>query len=340
MTPSADSPSKKSNCKPKRAAGFFLYRRPATAGGRLLYLVLWNAKTDEAGFPKGHRDDGESDLETARRETDEETGIADVRAGRWFEWRMSYPVKDRRKDVVYFVGETTASEVRLSREHSRGAWLDYDDVCAALTHESLRDAFHAGASYLKDTALRRGLGPDDARAMLVEHAGADAPVVGHTTEVAAVARALADASPGVDAGYVEACAWLHDIGRARTHDHLHPLEGFRIVAGAGYPGYAPPCLSHYTKGREPESMGIEAELAEAMNRACDLTTFPYEEQLVALADALAAGTRRVTLEERRDELVRRYGTVEFFEAGYRAAREIRAAFEHRSGRDLYRLLGL
>ncbi len=342
MPSSMETKAKDALAQPDRvAAGFFLFRRDR---GEIRYLVLWNARRDEPGFPKGHAEKGESLRETALRETLEETGVGDVRIGMWFERRMRYRVRAGLKEVVYFVGETTASDVTLSPEHSRAAWMTYDEVCATLTHDSLRAEFVRAGAYLKDAALRRGLTPSQGRALLIQHAGADASVVAHTTEVAAVARALADrcveVGIEVNADFVETCAWLHDIGRSVAHDERHPLEGHRIVTAAGHPGYAPTCISHYTKGRSPQLLGLDKKLARAMHEACDLATFGWEEQLVALADAMVAGTKRVTLEARRDDLVARHGSVAFFEHAHRAVREIRVLFEQRVGSDLYSLLGL
>jgi putative nucleotidyltransferase with HDIG domain len=170
--------------------------------------------------------------------------------------------------------------------------------------------------------------------MLVSRAGDKAQVVKHTAEVAAMARAIGEAGGNPD--YVEAAAWLHDIGRSVGNDDRHPLEGFRIVVAAGHPGYAPPCLSHYTKG-EPDPEGPHYR---EMSEACDLETFDAAEQAVALADALAAGPRRVTIEERYEDLARRYGPSPFLDRKREICRRMKADFEARTGTDLYALLGI
>ena len=155
-----------------------------------------------------------------------------------------------------------------------------------------------------------------------------------------MARSLAEAWGGLDPEYVEAAAWLHDIGRARTHGVRHPIEGFRLVVEAGHPGYAPPCLSHYCKGQPPEGLGVEPALVEEMRAACDLDTFDTDEQLIALADFLAAGTERVPLEERHRDLVRRYGASAFFDRNLAICRVLKRDFESRTGRPLYPTVGL
>jgi 8-oxo-dGTP pyrophosphatase MutT (NUDIX family) len=312
----------------RRASGFVLFRRESP----FRYLVLRNARHGDLGLPKGHLERGESVLEAAIRETTEETGISDVRANRWFLRRVRYRSEGGTKEVTYLAGETATRDVRLSREHDLAEWKDLDGALSAIRHSNLRAVVRDAAIFLKDPILRRGLAPPEARALLASRVAEN--VVAHAAEVAAMARRIGEGSG--DPGYVEAAAWLHDIGRAVTHDDRHPLEGFRLVVALGHPGYAPPCLSHYTKG-EPDPGGRHYR---EMSEACDLETFDAAEQAIALADALAAGPRRVTLEERYEDLARRYGPSPFFDRNLAICRRLKADFESRTGKDLYALLGI
>lgn len=310
-----------------RAAGVVLHRKEP---GGWLYLILRNAKHGGIGTPKGHLEPGEPERAGAARETLEETGIA-VEPGAWFERRVRYPVKKGLKQVVYFVAETDEEEFTLSKEHDAGAWTGIVEALAEIRHENLRGVLRDAAVFLKDPALRGGLSPDAARALC--EARLEPAIVAHVAQVADMARALAD---GVDENYVEACAWLHDIGRAVDHAR-HPLAGFELLVAEGHAGYAPPCISHYSKGRPHADCG---PLADALWRACDLSTFPAEEQVVALADFLAAGDERVTLERRHADLCKRYGRSAFIDQSLAISRELKAAWEARTGRDLYATLGI
>jgi 8-oxo-dGTP diphosphatase len=312
------------------ASGFVLFRREAP----FRYLTLRNARHGDVGLPKGHLEPGETPLAGALRETAEETGITDVRPNRWFLRKVRYPSGRGTKEVTYLAGETGARDVRLSREHDLAQWKDLDGTLAAIRHGNLREVVRDAAVFLKDPILRRGLTPREARALLVSRVGEGARVVAHTAEVASMARAIGE--DGGNPDDVEAAAWLHDIGRSVTQDSAHPLEGFRIVVAAGHPGYAPPCLSHYTKGVAVPEMPLYREMSEA----CDLETFGDMEQAVALADALAAGPRRVTLEERYEDLARRYGPSPFLERNLAICRRLKAGFEARTGKDLYAMLGI
>jgi len=315
-----------------RAAGFVLFRR---SPGRHLYLVLTNARHGDPGLPKGKCDPGEGDLEAAVRETEEETGIpaGDLRVQPAFLHSVSYMLRGKPKRVAYFGAETDRADVRISGEHASFEWLDLDAALGRVRHENLRRVLRAAATYFKDPVLRRGLAPADARTLL-EARGADARLVAHSGLVAAAARAIAAAWPGEDAAFVEAAAWLHDIGRLADHQR-HPVEGFRLLCEAGWPGYAPPCLSHYAKGRPKDACG---DLAAEMWSLCDLDTFETFEKIVALADFTAAGDRRVPLEERHADLVRRYGKSDFVDGSFAAARRIAGEVEAAAGGPLEAIL--
>ena len=168
--------------------------------------------------------------------------------------------------------------------------------------------------------------------------GEETRLPAHSAEVARVARVLAEAWGGIDNDYVESAALLHDIGRTRTHGEGHPLDGFRLLVDLGHPGHAPCCITHYTKGAPPEELGLEPGKAAAFWKVCDQSWFPVEERLIALADSLVAGSRRVSIEQRLADLRARYGDAGFFDTTERRCLGLKAAFEDHTGTGLYPLV--
>lgn len=131
-----------------RAAGLILRRE---AGGRRRWLLLRSRKTREWGFPKGHAEPGESDLDTALRETAEESGIAALAVEvpvRELIYRLS---NGNLKRVTYIPARTSAILVRLSPEHDRSGWFDARGVLDRLNHDSLKALFRA---HLRDFRFR------------------------------------------------------------------------------------------------------------------------------------------------------------------------------------------
>ena len=115
---------------------------PVERVGDEWHLLLVRLHAGHWGFPKGHREEGESSLETATRELAEETGLEIVRLFSeepiveeyWL--RRSF---DRvRKQVVYFVAEVRG-ELKIQEEEVREAkWVPIDAVTRYVRFSSIR----------------------------------------------------------------------------------------------------------------------------------------------------------------------------------------------------------
>jgi 8-oxo-dGTP pyrophosphatase MutT (NUDIX family) len=117
------------NPSPKRAAGTVVFRR--TEGGvRLLVLRAYK----NWDFPKGMIEPGESELEAAKREAAEETGLTE----------LEFPFGDAHKDTLayaggktarYFLAETGETDIELPvspelgrPEHHEWRWVSYEEA--------------------------------------------------------------------------------------------------------------------------------------------------------------------------------------------------------------------
>ena len=93
-------------------------------------------------FPKGHIDDGETEIQTALRELEEETGIAHVKVIDGFRDTITYTFSGGQeqigKEVVFFLATTKESKVTLSHEHIDYSWLDFDSAFSRLTYDNAR----------------------------------------------------------------------------------------------------------------------------------------------------------------------------------------------------------
>ena len=123
----------------ERSAGFVLY---SLDGGVRKYLLLRHRYGGHWGFPKGHIEAGENELEAALRETREETTIADVQhipgfreVSRFHFHRGTQPVF---KENIYFLGRAAYSKPILSHEHTQCEWLPFAEARARLTFDDVR----------------------------------------------------------------------------------------------------------------------------------------------------------------------------------------------------------
>ena len=114
---------------PPRAAGVVVFRRT----GNGIYLLILRAYKNW-DFPKGMIEPGESELDAAKRETAEETGLAD----------LEFPFGDEHQDTLaysggkvarYFLAETDKGVIELPvsaelgrPEHHEWRWVSFDEA--------------------------------------------------------------------------------------------------------------------------------------------------------------------------------------------------------------------
>ena len=92
------------------------------------------------GFPKGHVEIGETEKETAIRETKEETGL-DIKIISDKRYTQSYIVKENvHKDVVFFIAKLENNNEKIQVEEIEEIlWIDINEVENILTYDSLKE---------------------------------------------------------------------------------------------------------------------------------------------------------------------------------------------------------
>lgn len=333
-----------------RAAGFVLVRE---APGRLEYLLLTNRGRGEPGLPKGHAEPGESDLATALRETEEETGLTDLTPDPWFSRELVYLTHRRgltyEKTVTYLLARLSSGRVRLSPEHSEARWVGLGEALALLPFAALSGVVRDAALFLKDPALF-ALTPPDARAAemhLKSLPHADERLVMHLLGGARLARAfaqdLARAGLPVNVEAAAAGTLLHDVGRALGRHADHQRAGLLHLRSTDLAPYGFACVSHFTKGASAEELteaGVALETVQAFARLIDGSTLTWEERCAALADACMLGPMATTPVQRFADLRRRYDAPHLIALQERRSSEIRGELERATGRDPLALVGL
>ena len=120
-----------------RSCGFVAFRR---VNGENQYLIIKSLNGD-VGFPKGHMEPGESELQTAIRELKEETGIS-VEIINGFVRQIEYPLPrkaDTVKQSVYFLGECITDEITCQEcEVADAAFLPYKEALSKLTFDETK----------------------------------------------------------------------------------------------------------------------------------------------------------------------------------------------------------
>ena len=108
-------------------------------------------------FPKGHVDEGETEIDTATRELVEETGISDVVFLEEFRKTINYTFQrgNRKigKEVVFFIAKTIEKEVNLSHEHVDYEWLDFTSASDRLTYDNARSVLKEAIDFYEKTEV-------------------------------------------------------------------------------------------------------------------------------------------------------------------------------------------
>ncbi|MGE0191999.1 MAG: NUDIX domain-containing protein [Planctomycetota bacterium] len=306
---------------PRRmAAGYVLWRPAGHAEtGHAEYLLLVNAERGEAGFPKGHAEPGEDLVTTARRETEEETGLTDFDVAPTFRRDLHYTATRKgvtyEKTVAYGLARWRSGNVVLSNEHASCAWLRWSDACRALRFVTLRSVLREVALWIRDRALVDEAGATEAEALahlkaqpeLTDHL--ERHLVGGAAIARTLAEALREAGAVVDPEAAAVSTLLHDIGRARGQHDDHPRAGVRHLRLTHLAPYAPACWTHFTKGASPEALvaaGVSPSQVDEVATWIDPDVMTWEERCAAVADACMKGTTRVHPDERFADLRRRY----------------------------------
>ncbi|MDC0218197.1 NUDIX domain-containing protein [Nitrosopumilus sp.] len=133
------------------SAGIVLFRKEES---KKLFLLL-HYPSGHWDFVKGKIEKGESIHQTAIRETEEETGITDIKFIENFEQWINYNFKHQgkliQKKVVFFLAETKTKEVKISHEHTGYAWMDYNSSMEKTTFDNAKLVLTKAEKLLSNT---------------------------------------------------------------------------------------------------------------------------------------------------------------------------------------------
>lgn len=146
----------------EKSCGAVIFRQE---GKKTYFLLLEYEKRDKKeehywDLPKGHVEKGEEELDTVKREVEEETGITDLKFIEKFRERIHYFFKVRgdtiSKDVIFFLAETKTEKVKISHEHTGYKWVEPEESIKEATYKTAKDVLTKAKKFL-DSGLRKFL---------------------------------------------------------------------------------------------------------------------------------------------------------------------------------------
>ncbi len=126
-------------------------------GGRFMFLLLMYFG-DYYDFTKGNQEADESEVDTVKREVEEETGLKDITFIEGFQETVTYYYQRENeivhKKVSYYLVETATAEIRISYEHKAYEWLPFDEAIEALKFANSRQVLKKARDFLEGSLLR------------------------------------------------------------------------------------------------------------------------------------------------------------------------------------------
>lgn len=118
----------------EKSCGAIVYRKHH---GNIEILLIKHVNSGHWSFPKGHVESGETEVETARREIMEETGVDVIIDPTFRETVQYFPRKDTQKIVVYFIAKARNYDfIPQEEEIAEIKWVDIGHATTVLTYEN------------------------------------------------------------------------------------------------------------------------------------------------------------------------------------------------------------
>lgn len=132
--------------KKEKSCGAVVYK---IENGEKMFLIE-HMKMGHYSLPKGHVEEDETEIETAKREILEETSL-EVLIDSSFREVITYsPMEDSIKDVVYFIGKIIGGTMKNQEsEVSEIYFLKFNEALDLLTYENDKNVLKKANDYIK-----------------------------------------------------------------------------------------------------------------------------------------------------------------------------------------------
>ena len=116
-------------------------------------VLIIKQTAGHTSVPKGHVEPGETEIETAKREILEETGI-EVEIDDRFRMVETYsPKQGVMKDVIFFIAKPVGGELRAQEAEVESIrWLSFDAARRAITYSGARKILDAAVKFYQENA--------------------------------------------------------------------------------------------------------------------------------------------------------------------------------------------
>ena len=105
-------------------------------------LLVYEKNRNCWGFPKGHMEDGETEIETALREVKEEVGL-DVEIDKERRYTLNYVIRDEiAKPTVLYIAKAKNDEIIMQENEIENIrWCSFEEALNTLTFDNWKEMF-------------------------------------------------------------------------------------------------------------------------------------------------------------------------------------------------------
>lgn len=160
----------------------------------------------------------------------------------------------------------------------------------------------------------------------------------HSRIAAHCAEKIAGACDGLDSEKAYICGLLHDIGRKFGCRHLgHVSDGYTYMMSLGYDEAAKICLTHSFNNQSTKdyigNFDTSDDELTLITTALSQVTMDDYDRLIQLCDSIAGSEQILNIEERMNDVKRRYGS--YPQDKWDANIKLKEYFEKKAGKDIY-----
>ena len=130
----------------EKSCGALVYRK---YHGNTEILLIKHINSGHWSFPKGHVEEGETEIETAMREIKEENGI-DVIIDQSFREIVTYsPRRDTHKEVVYFIAKAKNTDYTPQEDEIADIkWVEISRAGSVLAYENDKSIVNKAKNFI------------------------------------------------------------------------------------------------------------------------------------------------------------------------------------------------
>ena len=105
-------------------------------------LLVYEKNRNFWGFPKGHMENGETEIETALREVKEEVGL-DVEIDKERRYTLNYIIRDEiDKTTVLYIAKAKNDEIIMQENEIENIrWCSFEEALNILTFDNWKEMF-------------------------------------------------------------------------------------------------------------------------------------------------------------------------------------------------------